>query len=292
MPLTKSLSFGSLAACLALFLTGCQLPSSESMLVGPMSDASSSPRAGTKEAELPTMDSAKLCFTTAETLEKGGKDPEAIGLYEKARQLDKRLAVEATRRLAVLYDRNDEFDKALDYYRHALEENPKDAELLNDLGYGYYCRGEWAEAEKHLRKAVGVNPKYANAWINLGMTLAQQSRYDESIQAFGKVIPKAQAHCNVGFIQATQAQSLMKSVSASAGQLKRNEARRSYEAALQLEPGLQIARIAMQKLNQVSASESSAAAPEAPRTLPSRLNRTATSLDSAPVVVSPERIEK
>jgi tetratricopeptide (TPR) repeat protein len=229
----KKLLFWSMGVSLMSMLAGCQTLGRESILVSPMNGASAPVRAGEKQHELPTSESAKLCFTTAETLEKGGNDREAIRLYEKARRLDKHLAPEVTRRLAVLYDRNEEFDKALDEYRRGLLENPKDADLLNDLGYGYYCRGEWAEAEKTLRKAVAANPKFANAWINLGMTLAKQNKYDESLQAFGKVVPKAQALCNLAFIQATQA--------------KYDEARQCYEAALQFDPGLQIARIALQK---------------------------------------------
>jgi tetratricopeptide (TPR) repeat protein len=243
----KKLLFWSMGVNLMSLLAGCQTLGREPALVSPMNDASAPMRAGAKQHGLPTSESAKLSFATAETLEKGGKDREAISQYEKARQLDKHLASEVTRRLAVLYDRNEEFDKALDEYRRGLLENPKDADLLNDLGYGYYCRGEWAEAEKNLRKAVAANPKFANAWINLGMTLAQQAKYDDSLQAFGKVVPQAQALCNLAFIQATQA--------------KYDEARHSYEAALQLEPGLQIARIALQKMNQPNPPTIRSAAP-------------------------------
>lgn len=224
----------------ALFVAGCHTPNSSTGLIPPMNMPSGHPnRPEPKQQELSAKDSAKVCYSTAEALEQGGKDSEAVALYDKARQLDPQLNVQATRRLAVLYDRNGEFDKALAEYRRGLQDNPKDAGLLSDLGYGYYCRGEWAEAEKNLTKAVAVNPKLANAWVNLGLTLAQQSRYDESLAAFSKVVSAPQARCNLAFIQVTQG--------------KTEEARSNYELALRTEPGLQIARVALQKINQVNA---------------------------------------
>lgn len=242
---SKRLVLGSGILCL-VFLGGCHTTTGQTALVTPLTSTTSSAKAGEKEPELPISDGAKLCFATAESLEAGGKPAEAIRLYDKARHLDARLAPEATRRLAVLFDRSGEFDKALNEYQRGLQENPKDAKLLNSLGYGYYCRGEWAAAEANLRKAVAADPKFAGAWNNLGMTLAQQSKYDESLAAFGNAVTQAQAHCNLAFIQATQA--------------KIAEAKQHYQIALQLEPGLQIARLALQRLDRKS-TETVAAPP-------------------------------
>jgi Tfp pilus assembly protein PilF len=202
----------------------------------PTSIATAPTPTSAKNDNLPAAESAKLNLATAETMAQAEKFQEAIELYERARSLDERAGLIATRRLAVIYDRIGNFDKALDEYRRAIQESPKDAELFNNLGYGYYNRGQWEAAEKQLRKAVALDPKLASAWINLGMCLAQQMRYDDSLAAFEKSITKAQARCNLAFIQATQG--------------KTTEARRNYEAALQLEPGLQMARVALQKLGQ------------------------------------------
>jgi tetratricopeptide (TPR) repeat protein len=224
---------------LASCLSGCYSTSGPTALVSPLTTSITGPKPGERgEQDLPNLESARLCFATAESLESGGKLKEAINLYEKARQLDPHLKSEATRRLAVLFDRSGEFDKALDEYHRGLEENPKDAALLNDLGYGYYCRGQWTPAETNLRKALAANPKLVGAWNNLGMTLAQQGKYDESLAAFAKVVTKAQAHCNLAFILATQA--------------KIDDARQNYMIAIQYEPGLQIARVALEKLNRKS----------------------------------------
>jgi Tfp pilus assembly protein PilF len=192
--------------------------------------------ASSSNQTLPAAESARLCLATAETMEREEKYPEAIELYEKARQLDHQAGVKATRHLAFIHDRMGNFDRALEEYRRAMKDNPRDAALLNNLGYGYYNRGEWAAAEKQLRKAVDLEPKLASAWINLGMCLAVQGRYEEGLAAFEKAVTKAQAHCNLGYIQATQG--------------KIAEARRNYELALRIEPGSQMAGAALQKLGQ------------------------------------------
>lgn len=192
---------------------------------------------GRPAPELPPSESAKVCLATAEALEKGGKDREAIGLYEKARAINPGLK-HVSRRLAVLYDRTLQHDKAKAEFDRVLAQYPNDADVLTDLGYGYYSRGLWSEAEKYLRQAVNADPKHARAWTNLAMTLGQRERYDEAMAAFQKAVNPAQAWCNLAFIYTTQG--------------KREEAKNCYRQALSLEPGLQLARIALTRLENPS----------------------------------------
>lgn len=189
---------------------------------------------GAPVLELRPSESAKVCFATAESLEKGGKETEAVQMYERARQLDVKVANQATRRMANLYGRLGEFDKAKQEYVLALQQNPNDAELLNDFGYCYYCRGLWDDSEKRLRQSIAINPKNGRAWSNLGMTLAQKGETKESLEAFQKTVSPGQAYCNLGFLLATQG--------------KRNEACDAFKEALKHEPDLQRAAVAIAKL--------------------------------------------
>jgi tetratricopeptide (TPR) repeat protein len=193
------------------------------------------PRTAAPTKELPNNDAAAACVVTAETLEKGGRDQDAIALCERARQLDPQREAEMTRRLAVLYGRVGQFDRAKSEFNRALARSPGDADLLNDLGYFYYSRGLWTEAETTLRNAVAAAPKHERAWVNLGMTLAQQGRYPESIEAFQKVISPGKAYCNLGFILAVQG--------------KRDQALSAYQKAIRFESDLQMAQTALEKLN-------------------------------------------
>jgi tetratricopeptide (TPR) repeat protein len=139
------------------------------------------------------------------------------------------------RRLAVIHDRLGDHYHALAEYELALKAKPKDPNLLNDVGYFHYGRGNWADAEKYLRQALALDPHHQRAWINLGMTLGQQQRNSESLEAFGHVVGRAEALCNLGFILTTQG--------------KRKEAEQAYRDALALAPDLPLARAALAKFN-------------------------------------------
>lgn len=239
----------------ALAPAGCQ--SFTAAITAPLAGPTPAPNSESTislKSDLSTADQFKLCMTTAETLERGGKFVEAIGLYARAREIDPS-AERPTRRLAVLYDRIGLFDKAQEEYELALRKAPEDANLCNDLGYSYYNRGQWREAEKYLRKAVALNPKHAAAWTNLGMVLAQEEAYGEALEAFAKVVSPARAKCNVAFILTTQG--------------KREQAKQTYREALALEPGLQLAHAALGKLENPAPTSKE----KAPKSAPARAER-------------------
>ncbi|MFN4260369.1 MAG: tetratricopeptide repeat protein [Gemmataceae bacterium] len=183
--------------------------------------------------ELPPDKAADACLATARALERQGHPAEAIAQYERARQFNPKL-IQVSRRLAVLYDQVGAFDLALGEYKKALQHAPRDAALLNDVGYCHYQRGDLAEAEQWLRKAIAQDPKHTQAWINLGLVLGQQRRYDESREAFGKVLSPAEAHSNLGVILAQH------------GELA--EAKAACRQALALNPHLPQARIVLARL--------------------------------------------
>jgi Flp pilus assembly protein TadD len=197
------------------------------------------------EQELPPEQAAELWLVLAEQLDKNGREIEAILQYEKARQKDPHLEERVCHRLGVLYDRNGNQARALVEFQKALKAHPKDADLLNDLGYSYYNRGQWQDAERYLRQAVAAVPTHKRAWTNLGMTLAQQGRESDSLEAFGKAVSPAEAHANLGFLLATQG--------------KFDHARLAYRRALELEPNLEVAKTALARLDQVSTEKEPAA---------------------------------
>jgi tetratricopeptide (TPR) repeat protein len=209
---------------------GCYSP----QLNGPLWTGSGKPTApgSKKQQELPPEQAAEVCLNLGRTLEKNGHDLEAAGQYEKAREYNPH--VDVAHRLAVVHDRLGNYPRALAEYGKALEAHPKDPDLLNDLGYHHYCRGQWLEAEKQLRLALAVNGSHRAAWINLGMTLGQQERYSEALEAFGKVVGPAEAKCNLAFVLTTQG--------------KRDQAKQQYREALALEPDLRLAKAALAKL--------------------------------------------
>ncbi len=185
--------------------------------------------------ELPSKDTASLALKMAESLEaKDNREADAIAYYERARKISPELNDRCSRRLAVLYDKVDNQSQALIEFQELVRKHPKDSSLHADLGYSYYNRGQWNEAEQHLRKAVTLDKSNKRAWVNLGLTLAQQGRYDESIQASQNVVGPAEAFADLGFVLTSQQ--------------KIEEAKVAYRKALEHEPTLKKAQLLLAKL--------------------------------------------
>ncbi len=180
------------------------------------------------QTELPAKEAAVACLAAAQDLDRGGKVPEAIHLYEKARAHDPKANAVATRRLAVLYDLAGDFDKASAEYATLLQAGPKDVQLLNDLGYSHYCRGDFPRAEEYLTQATTLDPTLKRGWINLGLVLAATDRPDAALAAFTRSGTEAEARSNLGFALAAQG--------------KTQEAMEQYRTALKLQPGLGVAQ--------------------------------------------------
>ncbi|MFQ3593425.1 MAG: tetratricopeptide repeat protein [Gemmataceae bacterium] len=185
------------------------------------------------ETLLPRQESAKACMVVGENLASQGHTEQAIMQYLKAREYDPKVEVSAP--LARLYSRANNDKLARDEFEKALKAQPKDAELWNDLGWHEYQRGNWSKAEEAFTKATSLNPKFDKAWMNLGLALGQQGKYPEALAAFEKAVRPAEARCNLAFVLLTQK--------------KPQQARELYEEALRLDPGLQLARMALARLN-------------------------------------------
>jgi Tfp pilus assembly protein PilF len=105
---------------------------------------------------------AQACLAAAEEMVKAGNRRDAIALYVRARQLDPN-QTQVCRILAVLFDQERMDKEAFAEYKLAVEQAPRDADLLNDLGYFYYTRHDLPNAEQWLRKAIGESPEHERA---------------------------------------------------------------------------------------------------------------------------------
>jgi Tfp pilus assembly protein PilF len=185
---------------------------------------------------------AQSFLTAADALEREGRNAEAIAKYEQARRSDPTLRT-ATQHLALLYDREGRDQQALVEYQRLLKEQPNDSQLLNDFGVFHYDRERWGDAEALFRNALACDSKNQRAWVNLGRTLGQQQRYQESYAAFARAIRPAEAHSNVAVLMAHH------------GQI--DQARLEVNVALSLDPQLQQARAVLATLNRAGSNEGS-----------------------------------
>ena len=98
----------------------------------------------------------------------------------------------------------DDFDRAEQQSRKALELNPKNVEAHCILAYALERKGMLEESMKHLLEVISLDPNHIEAHYNLGQAMARQGRLDEAIKHFSLVVqlepehPKA--HGNLGSI--------------------------------------------------------------------------------------------
>jgi Tfp pilus assembly protein PilF len=188
-----------------------------------------------QQSELSPEQAAEACIVTAEKLEAAGHRREAIGLYEKAREHDAE-AIDYSRRLAVLYDQRGDVANAAREYHKAIADDPENPDLLNDFGYFHLTQGDLTAAETKFRSAISLEEDHQRAWTNLGIVLAYQGQYQESLAAFTRVVGPAAAHSNVGAILAKQGNT--------------EQAKREFRQALVLNAGLEQPRAWLAQLEQ------------------------------------------
>ena len=116
--------------------------------------------------------------------------------------------------------------EAVACYRRALELNPDYAEAHNNLGIALKDQGQLDEAVACCRRALELKPDYAEAHNNLGLALKEQGKLDEAVACYRRALELkpdyAEAHNNLG--------------TAFKDQGKLDEAVACYRRALELKP--------------------------------------------------------
>lgn len=80
--------------------------------------------------------------------------------------------------------RAEQFQRAIDAYRLALECNPKFADAWYNLGIAYGSLGQPEEAIRACNHALAIDPNYTAAYYNLGVNYADQGKYQEAIESY------------------------------------------------------------------------------------------------------------
>ena len=77
--------------------------------------------------------------------------------------------------------KNKEWDKAIDAFSRILETVHDNAELYNNLALSYSNVGEEEQAEKFFLKAIGINPKLPEVYINLADLYFKQRNFADAV---------------------------------------------------------------------------------------------------------------
>ena len=95
------------------------------------------------------------------------------------------LVVAATLTLTyITCQRNNDYQKEIELWQEAIDNNPNNCRALNNLGNALDDRGRFDEAVAQYRKALEINPGYVKAHYNLGLRAGKPRKAGRGHQAF------------------------------------------------------------------------------------------------------------
>ena len=114
------------------------------------------------------------------------KYQEATREYETAVNLDPKNA-DANLLLGLTLANTGDLDRATKYSTIAVQIKPSYAGY-NNLGLIYANQSKYDEAIDAFKNAIKINPKSYQAWYQLGQVYAQALNFDKALEAYNKVI--------------------------------------------------------------------------------------------------------
>lgn len=133
----------------------------------------------------PIQQRKSVLFARARLLEADRQPDKAAELYQDLLDQDPKHSA-AWHRLAVVSAEQGELDAARDSFQQALRIAPENAELHSDYGYLCYLLQQWDEADRHLARAVALNPGFAPAHTNRGLVAARRGQTEIALAHFGR----------------------------------------------------------------------------------------------------------
>jgi Flp pilus assembly protein TadD len=97
----------------------------------------------------------------------------------------------------ILLDMGGRVDDAVASLTRARRHAPRDATILNNLGWALLVEGKPSQAEEALRAALVQDPSSRRARNNLGIALARAGRDEEALAAFRAAGREADARVNL-----------------------------------------------------------------------------------------------
>jgi tetratricopeptide (TPR) repeat protein/TolB-like protein len=136
-----------------------------------------------RNAEIRNPDLAPVRRIAGRLEENGGAYEQAAADYRRAIELEPRNG-DAYRRLAQVYEQNNQAEEALAEYRHALDAEPNYYRTYQALGAFYFKKANYGEAAKYLSKAVELAPDEPTTHYALGATWTNVGRFGDAESEF------------------------------------------------------------------------------------------------------------
>jgi arylsulfatase A-like enzyme/Tfp pilus assembly protein PilF len=126
-----------------------------------------------------------------------GNHERAVQEYLRALEIDPHDST-ARNNLGSIYLHRREVEKAMTEFRRSLEINNESAETHNLIGSAYWLKNDAGAATSEFREAIRLDKSYLDAYLNLGMLLANQGQLRDALsylEAATSLAPRsARAH--------------------------------------------------------------------------------------------------
>lgn len=86
-----------------------------------------------------------------------------------------------------------DYDRSIICYKKAIELNPQYADAYNGLGSAFYRKGQYDDSIREFEKAIALNPKDFYACYNVALAYEKKERYQDAVKAYRKFIEYAPA---------------------------------------------------------------------------------------------------
>jgi tetratricopeptide (TPR) repeat protein len=208
--------------------------------------------AGGPMKSLPFMNRGESAETAADRKTRLQTQLGQARMYEQSDRQDKAAEVyqqlikayptqaEPFHRLAVLKDNEKQHGEAQQIYLRAMQLDPTNAQMVNDLGYSYFLSGNLTSAKDQLEQAVAMAPTDKLFRNNLGMTLGHLKMYQPALDQFVAASGEDDAYYNLAFVYSTQNQF--------------EQAKECFHRAMQVNPRHEKSRLALASFERFESS--------------------------------------
>lgn len=104
--------------------------------------------------------------------------------------------------IGTIYENHFAFEDAAKSYKKAIEINPEFAQAFNNLGYCYKEIRFWSYAIEYYKKAIDIWPENPNYHYNIGNAYTHKQMYEEAFESYKRAVALdpnfAKAHYNLG----------------------------------------------------------------------------------------------
>ncbi|MCX5782480.1 MAG: tetratricopeptide repeat protein [Elusimicrobia bacterium] len=112
--------------------------------------------------------------------------PQAIEYFETLRENDETPMLLA--RLSYYYSLNNQFPKAIEYLKRAIELEPKNPNFYYLIGLAYDDMKNYGLAEQNFKEALKVKPDFTEVFFNLGVISDKQGKFEDAAAYFEKSV--------------------------------------------------------------------------------------------------------